>query len=195
MLEVETEQLANEVRRILAGSYNLSPAINGIMDAVVLAEDRRYWRHTGFDPKGAARAAWCYIRTGRISGASTIEQQLVRTLRGRYELTLNRKLTEIVIAIKLTKRFSKGELLRAYLEIAYFGWSANGLVQLASRLDIDLHVPDVEASALIASLLKLPMPKNPSQEYRKRLKRRMDFVRSKIGRANEHGRTEQASMD
>lgn len=149
---------------------------NALIEAVVAAEDRRFFSHNGVDPRAMARALWAYIRTGRLTGASTLEQQLVRTIRGRYEPTLARKITEINIAMKVSKRFSKRQLVEVYCHIAYLGWRAQGMSQAARRLGVDLSSLSLRESATLASMLKLPMPRFPSEGYARRLQRRTEYV-------------------
>lgn len=144
--------------------------------AIILSEDRRFFRHPGVDLLAIFRAAFAFLTQGTVSGASTIEQQLVRTIRGRYERTLQRKLSEIVIAIVVARYFSKTDIVLAYLEIAYFGWNATGLKHAIRRFGIDVSVASVEDAAMIAALLKLPMPKSPSEEYHRRLTRRTNHI-------------------
>ena len=64
--------------------------------------------------------------------------QLVRVLSGNYEISLRRKALEIFIAVKLTNKLKKREILRLYLSVAYFGWNMHGIIQACSHLYIEL---------------------------------------------------------
>ena len=156
-----------------------------ILDAIVVAEDKRFWRHAGFDPRAISRAAINYTYFQEISGASTIEQQLVRTIRKRYERKLSRKIGEIIHAYFVQKQFKKLQILETYLHLAYFGWHANGIHEAAQRMDINLgKITRVEA-ATFAAMLKYPMPKVPSETYTQRLKSRTSYI---LGKLDDSGR-------
>ncbi|WP_416369529.1 transglycosylase domain-containing protein [Tritonibacter mobilis] len=153
-----------------------SPGVQNVIRAMIVAEDRRFCFHCGVDVKGIARAGLKFLSGARLEGASTIEQQFVRTARGRYEITINRKLTECLLAILVSSRHSKAIIAYSYLEIGYFGWRANGVQQAARRLGIDLlNASEVEAAAL-AAMLKLPMPRFPSQRYAARHTQRVEYI-------------------
>lgn len=136
-----------------------------LIAALVAGEDRRFYSHSGFDVTGMLSAAWSYLRTGKVRGASTIEMQLVRTLRCRYELTITRKISEIYLAYRVAKTHSKSDVARAYLIVAYFGWRANGIRQAAVRLKLNLQTLDIEAASRLVALLKYPLPKEPTDVH------------------------------
>jgi len=151
-----------------------------ILDAIVIAEDKRFWTHLGFDLRAISRAAINYICFREISGASTIEQQLVRTIRKRYERKFSRKISEIIHAYFVQRRFKKLQILETYLHLAYFGWRANGIHEVAQRTNIDIsQVTQVEA-ATFAAMLKYPMPKVPSEAYTQVLKSRVNYILRKL---------------
>jgi membrane peptidoglycan carboxypeptidase len=89
-------------------------------------EDRRFFSHRGIDLKSALRECLRAILRRRHGGASTIDMQLVRTATGYRELTLSRKLYEILLAVLIQFRYSKIVILRSYLRCAYFGWNLRG---------------------------------------------------------------------
>jgi len=143
--------------------------------ALVCGEDRRYYRHKGFDPKGIARALWMAVTRGRVQGASTIEQQLVRTLTRRRDPTITRKMTEILAAIWLSANFDKRDIMNVYLRVAYFGWRMLGVEQARRRLNLSEHVAKDGAADLVACL-RYPRPKEPSFEYIQRHSRRSKYI-------------------
>ncbi len=99
---------------------------------VIAAEDKRFYAHPGIDPVAIARAAWQALSHGRVlSGASTITQQVARTLFQR-ERTLWGKLQELTLAVKLSLRWSKQDILLAYLNRVEFGPNIVG-IQAAAR--------------------------------------------------------------
>lgn len=147
--------------------------------AVIAAEDHRYFLHMGAELRSILRAATS-LRTKRYSGGSTVEQQLVRVIRGRYEFTIARKLSEIVLALSIYGSFSKVELVQIYLEVAYYGWHGSGLREILARLGLHFGELTQDQAILIASLLKRPLARSPSPEYREKLEQRIQYVRKRI---------------
>jgi penicillin-binding protein 1C len=133
-----------------------------VIDAVLAAEDKRFYSHHGIDWLASARAALTGITRGRIvSGASTITQQLVK-ISARRPRTLRAKLIEGLTALRLEQSWSKGQILAAYLNRLDFG---NLNIGLASAADYYFGKPvsdlsDAEA-AFLAGLPKNPRKLNP----------------------------------
>ena len=135
-----------------------------LVDAVVAAEDRRFFKHWGLDPTGLMRAAFANLRAGRVAqGGSTLTQQLAKNLFLGPERTLARKLEELVLALWLETRLGKRDILELYLNRVYFGAGAYG-VEMAARRFFGKSAREVtvlEAAAL-ASLLKAPSRYSPA---------------------------------
>lgn len=117
-------------------------------------------------------------------GASTIEMQLVRTVTGRYEKTVSRKLFEIFTAICLQRKFSKLTILRVYLEIAYFGTGLKGIKEGACALfpdkfpdiwDVDFTILTKYEAAQLASLLVYPKPRVINPNWQAKITRRANY--------------------
>ncbi|MBM3542978.1 MAG: hypothetical protein FJX44_00495 [Alphaproteobacteria bacterium] len=127
---------------------------------VLLLEDQRFFLHNGVDVWCVPRALKRFMNTGRLGGVSTIEQQLVRTILGYRERTLRRKFQEVILAIALSYRADKTELLRSYLSLAYHGYAITGCEE-ASKFLFDKEAVDLDRveGALLASLLVYPLPK------------------------------------
>ena len=131
--------------------------------AVLAVEDRRFYEHSGIDPRGVARALWDNLWAGGLrSGGSTISQQLAKNLFLSPERTLRRKVQEALLAYWLERRFGKDQILTIYLNRVYFGQGAYG-VDAAARLYFGKAARDVTVyeSALLAGLLKAPSRYNP----------------------------------
>ena len=96
--------------------------------AVVAIEDKRFYKHKGVDWHGTARAIFRTIFGGSVQGGSTITQQLVKNVTGDNQNTVKRKVMEIYRAQELEKRYEKDEILEAYLNEVYFGYSCYGVV-------------------------------------------------------------------
>jgi membrane peptidoglycan carboxypeptidase len=126
--------------------------------AVIAAEDRSFYEHTGIDPVGIARALYRDVRAGGLSqGGSTITQQFVKNTYLTNERSLSRKLEEALLAIRVEQEMSKDEILEGYLNTIYFGRNAYG-VQSASRAYFNKPVADLrlEEAAYLAGLIRAP---------------------------------------
>jgi len=144
-----------------------------IILAVVCAEDRRYFSHSGVSYLSIIRAI--YKKHG---GASTINMQLVRLVTGRYELSLTRKLREMLISTVIDFKFSKIEIIRAYLFFSYYGYGMKGLDGVMDnffpeKISGDLSLYDC---CLIASLIKRPSPSSLTLSWAVKLNKRMTYV-------------------
>jgi penicillin-binding protein 1A len=128
--------------------------------ALIATEDRKFYHHSGVDIKGIARAIIKDIRAGGfVEGASTITQQLAKTLFLTPRKTIVRKIKEAILAFQLERRYTKDEILELYLNQVYFGSGAYG-VQSAAKFFFGKPVQDLNLTecALIAG-----MPKSPSR--------------------------------
>ena len=145
--------------------------------AFVAIEDRRFYEHNGFDPRGIARAVIAGLSEGRpTQGASTITQQLARNLFLNADRTFERKATELVYAIELEQRYSKAQILGLYLSRVYFGEGAYGLEAAAQRyFGKPAARLTVKEAAMLAGVLKSPTNYNPVTQAR-RCAERADLV-------------------
>lgn len=134
-----------------------------LTQAVVAAEDNRFYQHHGIDLYGMFRAALKNWRAGHIrQGASTITQQLARNTFSLHERTYDRKMTEIFLALEIERHFSKAQIMNLYLNRVYFGAGFYG-AQAASRGYFGKDVSDLDLSecATLAGLLKNPNNLSP----------------------------------
>jgi membrane peptidoglycan carboxypeptidase len=137
-------------------SYDEIPQV--LVDAVLSAEDKSYFKHGGVDPVGVARALWADLRSsGNQQGGSTITQQYVKNVYLSDERTVTRKVKEAVLAVKLERELPKTEILNRYLNTIYFGRGAYG-VQAASKTYFGKDVGDITLSeaAYLAALIRAP---------------------------------------
>ena len=131
-----------------------------LVAALVATEDRKFYKHSGVDLKGIARAIIKDIKAGEfVEGASTITQQLAKTLFLTPRKTLVRKLKEAILSFQLERRYTKDEILELYLNQVYFGSGAYG-VESAAKIFFGKPVKDLNLAecALVAG-----MPKSPSR--------------------------------
>nr|WP_247893971.1 PBP1A family penicillin-binding protein [Azospirillum endophyticum] len=135
-----------------------------LVGAVLAIEDRRFYGHFGIDPLGLARAVYVNWRSGRaVQGGSTITQQLAKNLFLTPEKSLKRKIQEAILALWLESRFTKDQILTAYLNRVYLGAGTFG-VDAAARTYFGKPATevDVRESAVLAGLLKAPSRYAPS---------------------------------
>ncbi|MBN1297650.1 PBP1A family penicillin-binding protein [bacterium] len=129
-----------------------------VIDALIAAEDREFYRHGGFDMPGILRASLLNIKTRKISqGGSTITQQVARLMFLSNERTFTRKIKEAIQTAKIERRFSKEEIIAIYLNHVCFGHGAFG-IEAAARTFFNKHATEltVPESALLVSVLKNP---------------------------------------
>jgi penicillin-binding protein 1A len=150
-----------------------------VQRAFIAAEDRRFYQHDGVDPVGIARAMLRNLRQGSVEeGASTITQQLARTVFLSQDRTIVRKLKEALLAGKLERQLSKQQILEQYLNVVYLGSSAYGVADAAwiyfSKTPDQLTLPE---AALIAGLPPAPSVYSPLVNPDLALERRATVLR------------------
>lgn len=136
--------------------------------AVVATEDQRFYHHSGIDPLGIARAMLSNLfGTGIRQGASTITQQLARNSIGRFERTYDRKMLEIFLALRIEQRFTKEQILRAYLNRIYYGQGIYG-AETAANAFFGKTVNDLDLSeaGLLAGMISGPNSFSPWKNYK-----------------------------
>ncbi len=152
--------------------------------AVIAVEDVRFFEHPGLDYIGILRAAWTNLRRGgKVEGASTITQQLARSLFLSSERTFDRKVRELVVAYKMELVSSKEQILETYLNQIYFGQGAYGVASAAqSYFGKDLSGLTVAEAAFLAGLPKSPNHFSPFKNY-ERAKKRQEHVLARMEEA------------
>src|SRR3970282_361996 len=150
-----------EERRVLVDIKDVSPALT---NAIIAAEDERFYQHAGIDYIGVARAAYANLLTGgRRQGASTIPMQVGRNFFLSSEKTLTRKLYEVLLAIKIEHSLTKEQILGLYVNQIYLGQRAYGFASAAHayfRKPIDKLT--LAEGAVLAALPKAPPPPRSS---------------------------------
>jgi penicillin-binding protein 1A len=152
-------ELGSEHRTVVP--YAKIPKI--LIQAAQAAEDAEFFEHGGLDYKGMARAFLENTLRGHFAqGASTITQQVVKQMVLTPEKTLKRKVQEIILARRLSQKFSKEEVLELYLNHMYFGHGRYG-VEEASRYYFGKPVADINVgeAALLAGMLQSPNRLSP----------------------------------
>ena len=155
---------------ILIGEFgeerrNLTPiaTIPKVMkDAVLAAEDARFYEHGGVDYKGMVRAGLANLNRARSQGASTITMQVARNVYLSSEKTLTRKIYEVLLTFKLEHLLTKDQILEIYLNQIYLGNRAYGFAAASDAyFGKPLQDITIAQAAMLAGLPKAPGANNP----------------------------------
>ncbi len=133
-----------------------------MQDAVIAVEDARFRQHGGIDPKGMARALLALLTGGRRQGASTITQQIARTMLLTHQFTVERKTKEIMLALKIEDSLSKDRILELYMNEIFLGQRAYGFAAAAQTyFGKPMDKLSLGETALLAGLPQNPYYANP----------------------------------
>jgi penicillin-binding protein 1B len=177
--ELITSIYDNEMEDRVPVSLEAVPKV--LVNAIIATEDRAFYSHEGISFRGIARAIWTDLRHGALTtGGSTLTQQLVKNLYLTPERTFRRKAIEALMAVLLEMRYSKDEILEAYLNEIYLG--QNGSVQIvgveqASQVYFGKKVTylTLPEAATLAGMIHQPNVLNPLK-YPDRAKPRRNVV-------------------
>ncbi len=167
--------------KVVDSTANLVP--QSFINVLIAAEDRRSSMHYGVDPVAMIRALYKWILFREIQGASTIEQQFVRVVSGRYERSFTRKLREQMLAIAVSRRRDKHKIAGAYLSVAYYGYGRVGLSALTHYCGFDLSRSNMIDALGIISRLKYPEPRKPSIKWSVKFERRVRYIANQYNKA------------
>ena len=173
----EIGRIGSENRQILP----LAKIPLDLRNAVMAAEDRNFYSNKAFSVTGIARALLNNLKSGNLTGegGSTITQQYAKTAFLSPSRTIQRKIRELVISLKLENSLSKDQILENYLNTIYFGRGSYG-VQTAAQQYFNRNADQLSLSqiAVIASILRSPGYYDPSlsKENEERLKNRFEYV-------------------
>jgi penicillin-binding protein 1B len=184
---------AQKVRRDPLTYEQIPPSLR---DAVIAAEDKRFFTHWGLDPRAIARAVWSNMRGHELQGASTITQQLTKNLFLSPRRTLGRKISEAGLAVYLDLRLEKKRILTLYLNHIYLGQDGSASVMgmraaahyYFSKDTQDLTLPE---SATLAGIIRGPGFYSPFHDLAASRTRR-DWV---LHRMFEDGFITQSALD
>lgn len=183
LLRLEPEEIATlfdekmEDRTLI----HLEECPQTLLQAVILIEDERFFRHRGVDPAAILRAALADLLTLKLSqGGSTLTQQLIKNYFLTSEKSLSRKINEALMALVLERRHPKSEILEAYLNEIYLGQrgpsSVTGVGEAVKHYFAkDIHQITLAESALLAGMIRNPSRYSPLNNV-ERAKERRDFV-------------------
>ncbi len=160
---------SGEQRRFLINTEELinNKDTKHVGEAVIASEDRTFYEHNGISLRGMVRAAWADVTSGEIQqGGSTITQQYIKQAvlvdPGR---TVERKLKEAILAVKLERRYSKDQILGFYLNTVYFGRGSYG-IEAAARTYFDKSAEelDIGEAAFLAGIIPSPESFQPDDD-------------------------------
>lgn len=162
------DRYGNEIARLTDEGSNrellaLDDIADEVIQAVVSIEDAAFWDHEGVNLQAIARAAVENVGAGGISqGGSTITQQVIKNLVLSDDPTIERKVREAALAVRLENQYEKEELLELYLNTVYFGQSAYG-VQAASEVYWGKQPSELgwAEAAMLAAIIRFPVGTNP----------------------------------
>src|SRR5262249_18677763 len=156
--------------------YTAIPPI--VIEAFISAEDKNFYQHGGLDIQGILRAAVTNLSkaqsgSSRMVGASTITQQVAKNFLLSSDQTMERKLKEAILAIRIERAFTKEQILELYLNEIYLGAGAYG-VAAAAQTYWDKALPELSIAdcAYLATLPKAPSNYNPFRYPERAIARR-----------------------
>ncbi|CAB4583348.1 unannotated protein [freshwater metagenome] len=171
-----------EIGRIGAQNRTIVPLAKiplNVRHAVQAAEDRSFYTNRAFSVTGILRAVVNNLRGGALQGGSTITQQYAKTAFLTPERSIQRKIKELVIAIKLENQLSKDQIFENYLNTIYFGRGSYGVETAAQQyFNRNVNHLTLAQSAVLASILRSPGYYDPSysKENVDRLNARFHYV-------------------
>ena len=130
--------------------------------ATLAAEDAEFYSHPGFSLRGIMRSILKYAREDKVTGGSTITQQLVKNALLTNEKTLRRKVRELVLAVAVEQKYSKDEILEMYLNEVSYGGTAYGIAEAATvYFEKEVNELTLGEAALLAGLPQSPTHFSP----------------------------------
>ena len=178
----------NGLERELLETSSAQPSLR-MCEFLILAEDRRFPRHPGFDILALCRAVWKTLFCHSRQGGSTIAMQLVRTMEGRREATIKRKIAEIMLAVLLSRYVPTHKIPALYLWSAYYGWNMEGFERACFALGIDPQRSTASEDAYLVACLKYPQRKSEDPAHESKTRRRAEHIISLAARRRAGGKT------
>jgi penicillin-binding protein 1A len=165
-----------EERRSIVTIENVPPVLK---QAILAAEDERFYQHTGVDYIGVLRAAYSNVaQGGKMQGASTITMQVARNFFLSREKTVTRKLYEVLLAFKIESSLTKDKILEIYINQIYLGQRAYGFAAAAqSYFGKTVDKLTTAEAAVLAGLPKAPSAYNPVVNPTRAKQRQMYVLR------------------
>ncbi|MGE3126687.1 MAG: transglycosylase domain-containing protein [Fimbriimonadaceae bacterium] len=133
-----------------------------VRNAILAAEDKRFYDHQGLDYRGMVRAAWSTVSGKRVEGGSTISMQLAKQVFTNSEKSIDRKMQDIALAMAIERSLTKDQIIEFYMNYVYFGAGAYGVGAAANvYFGKELDELTIAEAALIARCARRPSKENP----------------------------------
>ena len=165
------DEFATE-RRIFTPIADIPPLVK---NAFISAEDKNFYEHQGFDPRGIAGALVGYVKSGGrdLRGGSTITQQVAKNMLLNSSRTIARKVKEVILAYRISQTLSKDRVLEIYLNEIYLGANSYGVTAAAqSYFNKTLSQLTPSEAAFLGGLPKEPTRLNPGADHARAIERR-----------------------
>ncbi|TDL84169.1 penicillin-binding protein 1A [Palleronia sediminis] len=147
-----------------------------VKEAFISAEDKNFYTHQGYDPRGILAAALDAAQGGAVRGASTITQQVMKNFLLGGERSAERKVKELILAARIEKTLSKDDILELYLNEIFLGQNSFGVTAAAQTyFNKPLTELSAQEAAYLAALPKAPSTYHPVRAKDRALERR-NFV-------------------
>jgi penicillin-binding protein 1A len=160
-------------RRVATVALETTTAVK---DAFISAEDKNFWTHKGYDPRGMIAAAVDAAQGGRLRGASTITQQVMKNFLLSSDRSAERKVKELILASRLESTLSKPKILELYMNEIFLGQNSFGVAAAAQAyFNKTLGQLSAAEAAMLASLPQAPGTYHPVRA-KDRLTQRRNFV-------------------
>ena len=178
------------------GTYvELADISKDLQNAVIATEDRSFYKNDGIN---YSRFFLAIVTAGRSGGGSTITQQLAKNAYLSQDQTVERKAKEFFLALELTKKYSKDQILTMYLNNAYFGNGVWGVEDASKKyFGVSASQLTLDESATLAGMLKGPELYNPLNSIDTSTNRRDTVLQNMVvaGYIDENQRTQAAGID
>ncbi len=159
---VVLDRSGNPIYDIYNDKNRIPVALSDIPDdlkkATIAIEDKDFYKHQGFDPKGVIRAVFNIVTLRGIQGGSTLTQQLVKNVLLTSEKTIPRKIKEFILAIQIERKYTKDEILQMYLNESPYGGTMWGIESAAVGY-FGKHAKDL---TFVESVILAGLPQRPS---------------------------------
>ena len=143
-------------------SVKLAEVSPFLREGTIAIEDSSFYDNPGFSPRGMARAAWAILRGEDIQGGSTITQQLIKRVLLGDQVTIGRKIREVILAYRVGQQYTKDQILEWYLNEIYYGNVSYGIEAAAeSYFGKDADQLDLAESAMLAGIPQAPALLSP----------------------------------
>ena len=163
-----------------------------VKQAFISAEDKNFYQHKGYDPRGMVAAAIDAARGERLRGASTITQQVMKNFLLGGERSAERKIKELILAARIEGTLTKDDILELYLNEIYLGQNSYGVAAAAQTyFNKSLAELELEEAAYLAALPQRPAGLHPVRDKREAIERR-NFV---LREMQENGYIDRAAYD